>query len=469
MRAGPIFTSPRRAEVAARSAAGEGVTIPNIEQRPCSPRPIPLPNGERGEPADAPVSTLRLFAASLLLWLVLSAMSMPAAAADTAFRQWLEALWPDAQAFGITRKTFEAATRGVEPDLSLPDLDIPGRPAPQREQPEFVLRPVDYLREPTLAHLAAEGRKLLAEYAATLAAIERRFGVPPTVVLAIWGRESGYSRGYKPGNNAIRVLATQAYLGRRKDVFRQELLFALKMIEDGEVKPDELRSSWAGAMGLTQFLPSEFYKHAVDFDGDGRRDIWNSVPDALASAAKQLADKGWQPGKRWAYEVRVPKVLDCTLANPDQKLPIAEWVRRGFAPAFDRKLSAEELSQPASLLLPAGTYGPGFLILSNYFVLKDYNFSDLYVLFVGQLSDRIRDGRGFETPWGDVVQLKTAQLEEMQRRLTELGYYTEKIDGKAGMKTRLALGAYQKANGLKLDCWPTAAVLDHMRGRMGRN
>ncbi len=293
--------------------------------------------------------------------------------------------------------------------------------------------------------------------------------MPPTVVLAIWGRESGFSRGYRPGNNAIRVLATQAYLGRRKDVFRQELLFALKMVEDGEVKLSEMRSSWAGAMGLTQFLPSEFYKYAVDFDGDGRRDIWNSVPDALASAAKQLAEKGWQKGQRWAYEARVPKAVDCTLADPDVKLPIAEWVRRGFAPAFDRKLSAEEQAQPASLLLPAGIYGPGFLILPNYFVLKDYNFSDLYVLFVGSLSDRILDARAFETHWAEVVQLKTGALEEMQRRLTELGYYSEKIDGKAGMKTRLALGAYQKANGLKLGCWPTAAVLDHMRGRTRGN
>jgi lytic murein transglycosylase len=465
----PIFTSPRRGEVAARSAAGEGVTIANIEQRLCPPHPTPLPCGEREERADASAPTLRVLAASLLLWLVLLAVSTPVSAADPAFRQWLEALWPDAQAFGISRKTFDAATAGVEPDLSLPDLDVPGRPAPQREQPEFVLRPADYLKEATLARLAGEGRKLLAEYGATLHAIEQQFGVPPTVVLAIWGRESAYSRGYRPGNNAIRVLATQAYLGRRKDVFRQELLFALKMVEDGEVKLSEMRSSWAGAMGLTQFLPSEFYKYAVDFDGDGRRDIWNSVPDALASAAKQLAEKGWRKGQRWAYEVRVPKAVDCTLADPEQKLPIAAWVRRGFAPAFDRKLSAEEQAQPASLLLPAGIYGPGFLILPNYFVLKEYNFSDLYVLFVGQLSDRILDARAFETPWAEVVQLKTGALEEMQRRLTELGYYFEKIDGKAGMKTRLALGAYQKANGLKLDCWPTAAVLDHMRGRTGRN
>ena len=416
-----------------------------------------------------PVLINRLVALFAVVCIALAAPTAPASAADAAFQAWLEALWPDAQAFGISRKTFDAATRGVDPDLSLPDLDVPGRPAPQREQPEFVLRPADYLKEANLARLAGEGRKLLAEYGATLKAIEQRFGVPSTVVLAIWGRESGYSRGYKPGNNAIRVLATQAYTGRRRDVFRQELLFALKMIEDGEIKPGEMRSSWAGAMGLTQFLPSEFYKYAVDFDGDGRRDIWNSVPDALASAAKQLAEKGWQKGERWAYEVRVPKAVDCTLANPDQKFPIGEWLRRGFVPAFDRKLSAEELSRPASLLLPAGIYGPGFLILPNYFVLKDYNFSDLYVLFVGQLSDRILDARSFETPWGDVVQLKTSQLEEMQRRLTELGYYSEKIDGKAGMKTRLALGAYQKATGLKLDCWPTAAVLEHMRSRTGRN
>ncbi len=462
-----LFASPRWGEVAARSAAGEGVTkfrAPNDDPIPLTPSLSPA--GRRARFAPARIALL--FARYAAIWLVAFTLSTPASAADPAFQAWLQALWPDAQAFGVSRNVFEAATRGLEPDLSLPDLDIPGRPAPQREQPEFVLRPADYLKETTLAYLAGEGRKLLAEYRATLEAIEQRFGVPPAIVLAIWGRESGYSRGYRSGNNAIRVLATQAYVGRRKDVFRQELLFALKMIEDGEIKLSEMRSSWAGAMGLTQFLPSEFYKYAVDFDGDGRRDIWNSVPDALASAAKQLAGKNWQSGQRWAYEVRVPKGIDCTLANPDQKTPIGEWLRRGFAPAFARKLSAEELAQPASLLLPAGLYGPGFLILPNYFVLKDYNFSDLYVLFVGSLSDRIREGRGFETPWGEVVQLKTAQLEEMQRRLTDLGYYSDKIDGKAGMKTRLALGAYQKANGLKLDCWPSAAVLDHMRSHAAK-
>jgi lytic murein transglycosylase len=412
-------------------------------------------------------SLVRVF--SGVLWLAVSGLSTPLFAADPAFHAWLDALWPDAQAFGISRATYATATRGLEPDLSLPDLDIPGRPVKEGEQPEFVLRPSDYLKEVTLARLAGEGRKLLGEHGTTLRAIEQRFGVPSATVLGIWGRESGFSRRYDPGNNAIRVLATQAYLGRRKDMFRQEFLFALKMIEDGEIKLGEMHSSWAGTMGLTQFLPSEFYKYAVDFDGDGRRNIWTSVPDALASAAKQLADKGWQIGQHWAYEVHMPKGVDCTLADPDMKLPAAEWLHRGFAPAFDRKLSVEEFSQPASLLLPAGIYGPAFLILPNYFVLKEYNFSDLYVLFVGQLSDRILDQRGFETPWAPVVQLKTAELEEIQRHLSKIGYYREKIDGKAGMKTRLALGVYQKANGLKLDCWPSAAVLDYMRKGMGKD
>src|SRR5256712_3032475 len=329
-------------------------------------------------------------------WLAAAAVTS-AQAADPAFHRWLEEVWPQAQALGVSRATFDAATRGLEPDLTLPDLDLPGREgAPPRGQAEFVQTPADYIKEANIAHLAEQGKKLAAEHSRTLSAIEQQFGVPGNVLLAIWGRETAFG-GYRLPKHAITVLATQGYYGRRKDFFRQELLYAFKMLEEGHVKLADMRSSWGGAMGLTQFLPSEFYKYGVDFDGDGRTDIWNSVPDALASAAAQLLGKGWQRGSRWAYEVHAPKSVDCTLANPDQKLPIAEWVRRGFAPAFDRKLSAEELSQPASLLLPAGIYGPGFLILSNYFVLKEYNFSDLYVLFVGNLSDRILDGRGFET------------------------------------------------------------------------
>jgi lytic murein transglycosylase len=400
-----------------------------------------------------------------VVWSLFVCVSPTTAAPDPAFSRWLESLWPDAERLGVSRAIFEAATRGLEPDLSLPDLVIPGRPeAPPRGQAEFVQTPADYVKEATIARLAAQGRDLLAKHRATLDGIERQLGVSPAIVLAIWGRETAYG-GHKLPHNAIRVLATQAYVGRRKDQFRDELLSALKMIQEGHVRLADMRSSWAGAMGLTQFLPSEFYKHGLDFDGDGRIDIFNSVPDALASAARQLVNKGWQPGKRWAYEVKVPASVDCSTAEPSVTMTIGEWIRRGYVPAYGRKLSRDELAETASLLMPEGAYGPAFLTPKNYYVIKDYNFSDLYVLFVGHLSDRILDPRPFETAWSKTTQMRTADVEAMQRRLTELKFYGDKIDGKAGMLTRAALGQYQKANRLKLDCWPTQAVLDHMRGR----
>jgi lytic murein transglycosylase len=404
------------------------------------------------------------------LWMGLSMVfaASSAAAADPAFQKWLQGLWPQAQAFGVSRATFEAATNGVEPDLTLPDLDLPGREgAPARGQAEFVQTPADYIKEANIAHLAEQGKKLAAEHSRTLAAIEQKFGVPGNVLLAIWGRETAFG-GYKLPKNAITVLATQGYYGRRKDLFRQELLYAFKMLEEGHVKLADMRSSWGGAMGLTQFLPSEFYKYAVDFDGDGKKDIWHSVPDALASAAAQLVGKGWQRGARWAYEVRAPEGVDCTVGVPEVTHPLGEWLKQGFVLSYGRKPTQAELTEPASLLLPEGIYGPAFLTFKNYYVIKEYNFSDLYVLFVGHLSDRINDPRPFERPWSKNTQLRTADVESMQRTLTKLGLYKDKIDGKAGMQTRAALGAYQKANRLKLDCWPTAAVLDDMQRRAGK-
>ena len=390
------------------------------------------------------------------------ALLMPAGArADAAFQQWLAATWADAQALGVSRATFDAAVRGLEPDLSLPDLALPGQPEKQAQQAEFVQTPGQYLRESSFERLAARGKQLAAQYKDTLARIEAEIGVPGNVVLAIWARETDYG-GYKLPLDAIRTLATQAYVGRRKDFLRNEYLHALKMLQDGVPRAD-MRSSWGGAVGLTQFLPSEFYKYAVDFDHDGKRDIWRSVPDALASAARQLAGKGWQRGEAWAYEVRAPQGIDCTQGVPEVTHPIREWLAAGFVPAYGRKLSARELAVEASLLQPEGSYGPSFLTPKNYFVIKDYNFSDLYVLFVGHLSDRIAGGKPFETPWSKAAQLKTREVETMQQRLTSLGLYKDKIDGKAGMLTRSALGAYQKQNGLKVDCWPTQAVLDHMR------
>jgi lytic murein transglycosylase len=412
-------------------------------------------------------SNKTLLVAASLAWLAFG-QCMPASAADAAFTRWLEGMWPEAQSIGVSRRTFEAATRALEPDLSLPDLDLPskGGKAPVG-QAEFVQTPADYVKEATIARLAEQGKKLAAEHRTTLAAIEQKFGVPGNVVLAIWGRETAFG-GYRLPKNAMTVLATQAYYGRRKEMFRQELLHALKMLEDGHVKLADMRSSWGGAMGLTQFLPSEFYKYAVDFDGDGRTDIWTSVPDALASAAQQLLGKGWQRGRRWAYEVRAPREVDCTLGVPEITQPIGEWLKRGYVPAYGRKPSAAEMAEPASLLQPEGTYGPAFLTLRNYYVIKEYNFSDLYVLFVGHLSERIGDPRPFETAWSKGSQLRTGEVEAMQRTLTRLGIYKDKIDGKAGMLTRSALGAYQKANGLKVDCWPTDAVLAHMQGRSSK-
>jgi len=383
------------------------------------------------------------------------------ASADPAFDRWVQVQWPAAHDLGVSRTTFDAATRGLKPDFSLPDLVIPGRPEKPAVQPEFVQTPAQYLRESAFNRLAAHGRELAARYRDTLSRIEREFGVPGNVVLAIWARETDYG-SYRLPYDAIRVLATQAYTGHRKELFRNEFLHALKMLQDGVPRAD-MRSSWGGALGLTQFLPTDYYKYAVNFDHKGRADIWHSVPDALASAAKQLKARGWRTGEPWAIEVHLPTQVDCTIAEPSVTMPIGEWLKRGYDPAYGRKLSARTRAIEASLLLPEGTYGPAFLTPKNYYVLKDYNYSDLYVLFVGHLSDRIAGARPFETPWSKNKQLRSKDVEAMQRRLTALGLYKDKIDGKAGMLTRAALGTYQKKNRLKVDCWPTEAVLSHMR------
>ena len=241
-----------------------------------------------------------------------SAAGRLARAADAAFTQFIASLWPEAQAAGVSRATFDEQTRGLEPDYKLPDLILPGRPATGApSQAEFVQVPADYIKEASIARLAAEGQRLMQKHRAALNEIEKRFGVPATVVLAIWGRETDYGR-YTLPYDTLRVVATQAYVGRRKDQYRTEFILALKILGEGAVTRKDMRSSWAGATGLTQFLPSEYYKHGVDLDGDGRIDIWHSVPDALASAAQQLVNKGWQTGVRWAYEVRAPANVDCT-------------------------------------------------------------------------------------------------------------------------------------------------------------
>ncbi len=389
----------------------------------------------------------------------------PSSATDEAFTNFVASLWPEAQKAGVLRKTFDDATRGLEPDYKLPDLLLPGRPATGApSQAEFVQVPADYLKEASIARLAAEGRRLYDQHRKTLQAIEQQTGVPGTIILAIWGRETDYGRHRLP-YDGIRTLATQAYVGRRKEQYRGEFIAALKLIQSGVVSRQDRRVSWGGATGLTQFLPAELEKHGVDFDGDGKVDIWHSVPDALASAAQQLVNKGWQRGLRWAYEVRAPANADCTMGVPEVTRPIGEWIRAGFTPVRGERVSAAEQAQPASLLQPEGSYGPAFLTTKNYFVIKEYNFSDLYVLFVGHVADRIANGQPFATPWSATKQLRSTDVEAMQRHLTSLGLYKDKLDGKAGMQTRAALGAFQKSAKLKLDCWPSEAVLRAMQAR----
>jgi lytic murein transglycosylase len=386
-------------------------------------------------------------------------LSAPVHAADAGFTRFIASLWPDAQAAGVSRATFDRETAGLEPDYKLPDLILPGRPATGAPaQAEFVQVPADYIKEASIARLAEQGERLMQQYRPALDEIEKRFGVPAAVVLAIWGRETDFGR-YTLPYDGLRVLATQAYVGRRKDQYRNEFILALKMLGEGVVARKDLRASWGGAVGLTQFLPSEYYAHGVDLDGDGKVDLWHSVPDALGSAAKQLVDKGWQSGLRWAYEVKAPANVDCTMGVPEITKSIGEWLRAGFVPVRGQKLGAAEQAEEASLLQPEGIHGPAFLATKNYFVIKEYNFSDLYVLFVGHLADRMVSPLPFATPWSAATQLRTADVEAMQKQLTRLGLYKDKLDGKAGMQTRAALGAFQKKAGLPLDCWPSVAVL----------
>ena len=360
---------------------------------------------------------------------------------------------------GISRATFDQALRGVEPDLGLPDLVLPGKEL--KGQAEFTKTPAEYLSASYLGKLGEQGKALQVQHALWLDKIERELGVQRQFVLAIWGRETAFGVHRSP-HYAIKVLATQAYVGRRKEMFRNELLHALKMLQDGVRTRDTLNSSWAGAMGLPQLMPSEFYTLAYDLDGDGRSDIWSSVADALGSAANQLRAKGWVANQSWGYEVRLPRDISCLSEGPDNARPVREWVKAGVVRvAGDFPAHAQD--QQAFVLAPAGAHGPAFLALENFLVFKRYNMSDLYALFVGNLGDRIVGGGDFRTPWGEVRQLSAKGIEEIQEKLQTLGYAVAKIDGKAGMNTRSLIGAYQKANSLKIDCWPTEALLEHVR------
>ena len=391
---------------------------------------------------------------------------------EEGYAMWLSQLRGDAEARGITSKTFNDAMRDVKPDWSLPDLLLPnlGPDAPppppskrkqDKQQAEFG-RPSSYIPERSMRRIATIGRKELKDWADTLEAIEQQFGVQKNVILAIWGRESGFGRAKIP-HYAVQALATQAFIGRRKEFFREELLLAMEILQEGHVNRAKMKSSWAGAMGHTQFLPSDFKKYAVDFNKDGRLDIWGTIPDALASTANFLKQNGWEAGKTWGYEVRLPKNFDCTLTGPVNERPIGDWLKLGITRTFDRKFRDDRLVDPAFLVLPAGTLGPAFLAIKNFAVIKRYNKADLYALYVGHLADRIYSNASFEGRWSKISGFGRSDVRLLQQRIADAGIDVGKIDGLIGSKTRMAVGAYQKKIGMKPTCYPNRALIRRIK------
>ena len=374
---------------------------------------------------------------------------------EKGFSAWLAALWPDAEAAGISPKTFEANVKGLKLNWSLPHLVLPNPAAPDgpalpealaaaskpKHQPEFDI-PANYFNKSTLNVLATTGRGKMGQWSEQLAAMQNQYDVPASIVVAIWGRETGFGKADMPFD-ALSAIATQGFMGRRPDVFRQELIVALRILEEGHATRAEMRSSWAGAMGYTQFLPSDFEKYAVDFDGDGRRDIWNSIPDALASTGNSLRSQGWDGKQSWGYEVKLPKGFDCTEQGPDKARPIAEWVKLGVTPVKGRPFPEDKLGNEAFIVLPAGLKGPAFLGTNNFSVLKLYNNSDVYAIFVGHVADMIATGVpvAFGGEWQKVERLPRDRIQRFQEALVATGHDVGKVDGLAGFKTRRPPGS----------------------------
>ncbi|CAM5572328.1 lytic murein transglycosylase [Aquamicrobium terrae] len=398
----------------------------------------------------------------------LLALLLPASAAqvDDQFRAWLKAdLWPEAKAKGISQKTFDAAFDGVKPNLKLPDLVMPGekpKPPQKQHQAEFG-SPGAYFAEKTMRAVTAGGRARIQKNAATLSAAEKRFGVPGEILLAIWGRETGFGAAKMP-YDAFEVLGTKAFMARRKDMFRTELLAALEIVQRRLAPVGAMKSSWAGALGQPQFMPTSFLKHAVDGDGDGRADIWNSVPDTLASIGNFLDHYGWARGRDWGFEVTVPASVSCALEGPDRGRKISEWAAMGIARVGGKTFPANEARQEGFLLMPAGRHGPAFIVTPNFYVLKQYNTSDLYALFIGHAADRIAHGdKTFSAGWGDVGGLLRSDIAALQQALEKKGYDVGSADGLPGFKTRRSIGDWQAKNGRAATCFPDAELVKTVR------
>lgn len=375
------------------------------------------------------------------------AQSAKPAAAD-GFDPFLRTLWPLAQARGVSRTTFDLAFAGVTPDPAIVALT--------KKQSEFIAPIWTYLNSATGGTRIPRGRNAAATHAGTLQQIEARYGVPKEIVLGIWGMETNYG-SFKGDKDTIRSLATLARIRYRGDFFRDELLTALELIEKGHVERGELRGSWAGAMGHTQFMPSSYKKYAVDFTGDGHADIWTSTSDALASTANYLKGYGWVTGLPWGLEVSLPQDFDHRLGKASFASFQAAGVRRADGGALPR-------SGEARLFFPAGHRGPAMLLTENFDVIKKYNSSDAYALAVGHLGDRIMDRPAIRADWPvQAPRLDKAGTQDVQRRLKALGLYDHDADGRIGTGTREAVRQYQLRAGMIADGWPTPDLLARMR------
>jgi lytic murein transglycosylase len=377
-------------------------------------------------------------AGATLLASLLIAAAPPGARADD-FPRCIGEVRAQAAAGGITAATFDKALAGIEPDPEVIEA--------MDRQPEFMLSIWEYLARLVSDKRIADGKRMLVEWAGVLDDVERAFGVERHIVVAVWGVESNYGTilGTRP---LVRSLATASCFGRRQPFFRSELIETLRIAQKGEIRAEDLKGSWAGAFGHTQFMPSTFQRLAIDFDADGRRDIVNSVPDALASTANYLRKAGWEPGKPWGQEVVLPRGY----AGPSgrrTRLPLSKWDELGIQRFGERPLTGDT---PAALLLPAGVHGPAFIVFANFDALYSYNAAESYALAIAHLADRLRGGRSFRAAWPvDDPALSRTQRIEVQERLASLGYDVGSADGIIGGRTVEAIKAFQRSRGLQPD------------------
>ncbi len=366
---------------------------------------------------------------------------------------FFERLWPAAHARGVSRPIFERAAAGFAPDPDVVELAL--------LQPEHVKTVGAYVTEFVSQARIDTGRQLAATHAGLLGAIETAYGVDRHILLAIWGVESRYGTALG-SRSVIRSLATLAMSdARRASLWRRELVSALRMLQDGAVAPDKFVGSWAGAVGHVQFIPSTFNARAVDFDRDGRRDVWGSVADALASAANFLHASGWIAGTPWGLEVTLPPQFDFAWSAPGRVRTMAEWRSAGVAPAAGERDRLSGL--PLRLILPAGAQGPAFLVSGNFRALLRYNQSTAYALAVGHLADRIAGGAALATRWPADLPLNRAQRQELQGLLATRGLDTGGLDGIIGDRTREAIRTTQRGLNLAEDGHPSAELLWRLR------